>query len=283
MMKRRSRLSIATLPRLGLAAFGLLACLATPQARGATSPPTITKGVLTVAYRTDDKPVSFIQNGKPTGFAVEFERAIAARLHLRLKFIATSFASMLPGVKNRRYDTSAFATLVTPQRKKMVDFTKPVGYGQARLVIPVKAPIAKVQDAAGKTIAITQGSALIPMLRRIAPGVRIREFPNITSSLNSLLAGQVNGLFTGLATSARLVKQHPSLTMSQTVTTGVAAYPVSKSNPKLRMALDKAITALMENGTFTRLFVKWNPPGIQIPAELYADYPGMPHQKPVKD
>ena len=62
------------------------------------------------------------------------------------------------------------------------------------------APIATVESAAGKTVAVTTGSALIPLLQKIAPQVSIKEFPNIASSTNALIAGQVDGLFTGNAT-----------------------------------------------------------------------------------
>lgn len=277
------RKHLALLRAAALMGFVLFAAVASPPPSAAAEPPTVTKGVLTAAFRTDDKPVSFIQNGEPTGFAVEFEKAIAAQIGLKATFVATNFASMLPAVKNHRYDTAAFGVLVTPAREKMVAFTKPIGYGQARLVTLKKAPIASEQGAGGKVIAITQGSALIPLLNRIAPSVQVKEFPNIASSLNALLAGQVDGLFTGLATSARLVKQDARLTESQTVTTGVAAYPVAKSNPELLAALNGAITKLIEDGTFTRLFVKWNPPSVHIPDEMYKDYPGMPHPKPAKD
>lgn len=261
---------------------GLLVTLAVAPAHAAETPPTITKGVLTVAYRTDDKPVSFIRDGKPTGFLVQFEEAIATRLGLKVKFVATGFASMLPAVKNRIYDTAAFATLVTPARQKIVSFTKPVGYGQARLVTRARSPIEKVQDASGQVVAITMGSALIPLIRRISPGVKVKQFPNVASSLNALLAGQVNGLFTGLATADSLVEKHHGLTQSQVVTTGVTAYPIAKSSPKLLAAMNEAITTLMEDGTFTRLFVKWNPPTVRIPEEIYKDYPGMPRQPPLK-
>jgi polar amino acid transport system substrate-binding protein len=244
----------------------------------AAPPPTITKGQLTVAYRTDDKPISFIQNGTPAGFLVDFEQAIGAQLGLKVQFVSTGFASMLPAVKNHIYDTAAFAVIVTPQRSAMVDFTTPIGYGQARLVTRAKDPIATVQAAAGKVVAVTQGSALIPLLAHIAPGVQVKEFPNVASSLNALIAGQVEGLFTGLATADSLVKKHPGLGESQIVTSGVTEFPIAKSNPALREAMNAAIAHLMKDGTFTKLFVKWNPPAVRIPAELYADYPGMPQQ-----
>jgi polar amino acid transport system substrate-binding protein len=80
---------------------------------------------------------------------------------------------------------------VTPQREAVVSFTTPVGYGQAQLVSRKNAPLATLQDAEGKTVAITTGSALIPLLQKTAPKVSIKEFPNVASSTNALLAGQV--------------------------------------------------------------------------------------------
>lgn len=240
---------------------------------------TVQPDQLTIAYRTDDKPVSFIVDGKPTGFLIDLENAIAAKLHSKVVFIATDFASMLPGVRNQRYDSAAFDVLVTPEREKVVSFTMAVGYRQARLVARKNAPISSVDDAKGKVVAITRGSALIPKLEEIAPGVSIREFPNIASSLNALLASQVDGLFTGLTTADDLAAKHQELMVSQVVTTGKAAFPIAQENPDLKAAYDKAITDLMTGGTYAKLFAKWNPPGAVIPDELYKDYPGMPHEK----
>ena len=253
----------------------------TPLDAQASQPiPTVHPGRLTIAYRTDDKPISFIAHGKPSGFLVAFEQAIGKQLGLPVEFVATDFASMLPSVKNHVYDSAAFPVLVTPPRRKIVDFTTPIGYAQARLVSRRTAPIIKIDGAEQKTIAVTQGSALIPLLQRIAPGVKVKQFPNIAASTNALLAGQVDGLFTGLATADHLVSQHHGLAGSQIVNSGEAAFPVAKSNPKLRAALNAAIARLMTNGTYTTLFQKWNPANVRIPSALYARYPGMKHERP---
>lgn len=237
---------------------------------------TVVPKQLTVAYRTDDKPVSFIEDGKPAGYIVEFMQDIGKELGLEVSFVSTNFESMVPAVKNQQYDTAAFGVLVTDERKAMVDFSKPVGYGEARLVSRKDAAIEKVQQAGGKTVAITRGSALIPLINGLAPDVSVREFPNVTASLNALMAGQVDGLFTGLATADKLIHQHEELTGSQLVTSGIAAFPVSKDNPKLLAAVDGAITKLMTDGTYTKLWTKWNPPSVEIPDDMYAEYPGMP-------
>lgn len=271
-----TRRALAPLALAALASLGF-----GPSAEaGAAHLKTVRPGQLTIAYRTDDKPVSFIKDGKPTGFLVELNNAVARKLGLKVVYIATNFASMVPGVRNGVYDTAAFDMLESEARAKIVDFTVPVGYNQARLVTLKTAKIEKVEDAGGKTIAITRGSALIPKLEKIAPKVSVREFPNIAASLNALLAHQVDGLFTGLSTANGLVTKHAQLAASQMVTTGKAGFPIAKDNGALKAAYDKALTGLMTDGTFTRLWEKWHPASVRIPEDLYKVYPGMPHQKP---
>lgn len=233
-------------------------------------------GELRVAYRTDDKPVSFLQDGKPTGFLIELVDPISRRLGLHATYVSTTFAAMLPGVQNHQLDTAAFGVLVTPKREAVVNFTTAVGYGQAQLVSRKSAPLDAIERADGKTVAVTTGSALIPLLQKIAPKVTIKEFPNIASSTNALIAGQVDGLFTGNATATHLVEKHPELTATQTVESGINAMPVAKDRPKLLAALNQALASAMKDGTFTRLFVKWNGSTIAIPQRLFSDYPGMP-------
>jgi len=251
--------------------------LAAPWLAQAAELPTNTPGELRVAYRTDDKPVSFLQDGVPSGYFVELMNEIGRRLGLKVTYVSTTFAAMVPAVQNHQYDTAAFGVLVTPERLAAVDFSTAVSYGQAQLVSRKDGMLASVASAGGKTVAITRGSALIPVLRKIAPTVTIKEFPNVASSTNALRAGQVDGLFTGNATAHELVKKHPELVASQTVESGINAIPVAKDRPALLAALNKALASVMVDGTYTRLFVKWNPPAVEIPDRLYADYPGMPH------
>ena len=246
------------------------------QCASAATVETNVPGEFRVAYRTDDKPVSFLVDGKPTGFMIEFVNEMARRLGLHPTYVSTTFAAMVPAVQNHQLDTAAFGVLVTPKREAVVNFTTPIGYGQAQLVSRRNAPLTAVEHADGKTVAITTGSALIPLLQKIAPGVTIKEFPNIASSTNALIAGQVDGLFTGNATAGHLVEQHPELTATQTIESGINALPVAKDRPGLLAGMNGAIAAMMKDGTFTRLFTKWNESSATIPERLFTDYPGMP-------
>ena len=233
-------------------------------------------GVLSVAFRTDDKPASFLQDGKATGMYVDLMNEIAQRLGLTAEYTSSDFASLLPSVRNHRYDTAAFGVLVTPERAGVTSFTTAVSYGEAQLISRKQQPLAGVKDAAGKTVAVTRGSALIPLLQKTAPSVVIKEFPNIAASANALTVGQVDGLFTGTATTLDLLAKHADFTASEKITSGKTAFPVAKDKQSLLDALNKHLAGMIKDGTYTRLFYKWNPADVEIPDQMVADYPGMP-------
>jgi ABC-type amino acid transport substrate-binding protein len=237
---------------------------------------TVKSGELKLAFRSDDKPFSFVEKGKPTGFDVELMQAVAKEMDQKVSFVSVDFASAVPNVRTHMYDTVADSTiLVTDERKEMVNFTTNIGYGRAQLISPKSAPLQTVDEANGKQIAITRGSALIPLLQKKEPDVNIKEFPNIPASVNALKAGQVDGMFTGESTTAQLLAEHSDLTASQKIISGAQALPVAKDRPELKTALDAAIKKVMSNGTYTRLFDKWIPKGIAIPDQLLEDYPGL--------
>ncbi|GAA4568893.1 substrate-binding periplasmic protein [Planotetraspora kaengkrachanensis] len=240
----------------------------------------IKPGTLSIAFRTDDKPASFLQDGKATGMYVDLMDEIAKRMGLKTTYVSSDFASLLPSVRNHRYDTAAFGVLVTPEREAVTNFTAAVSYGEAQLISLKGSPLATISASGGKTVAITRGSALIPLLQKTAPTVVIKEFPNIASSANALTAGQVDGLFSGTATVRELLAQHDDFTASEVITSGKTAFPVAKDKQKLLDAVNKNLDSMIEDGTYTRLFYKWNPADAQIPEELVTEHPGMPTTAP---
>jgi ABC-type amino acid transport substrate-binding protein len=271
--------------RIGVAAvalaagMSLAACGGADAGSDANSLGTIDAGAISFAFRSDDKPTSFVDNGKPAGFLIELTQAMAAKMKVTPKYTATDFASMLPNIRNHKYDSAAFGTLATDARKQVTDFTTPVSFGEAKMVSRKDAALSTVDASAGRTVAITRGSELIPLLKAKVPTVTVKEFPNIAASANALTAGQVDGLFTGETTALDLVTKHPDYTASPSITSGQTALPVAKDKPNLRKALDDALKAVIADGTYTKLFDKWNPKGVAIPSDMIAFYPGM-QQRP---
>ena len=147
-------------------------------------------GEFRVAYRTDDKPVSFLQDGKPTGLLIELVDDDCRRLGLQVTYVSTTFAAMVPavteppvghgGVRRPRHAEARGGRRLHDARSA----TARRSWSAARTRRSRRS-----RRADGKTVAVTTGSALIPLLQKIAPKVSIKEFPNIASSTNALLAG----------------------------------------------------------------------------------------------
>jgi polar amino acid transport system substrate-binding protein len=279
----------ATLIRrcFGVATIAIVAALSLTACGGATPPNsgntassnnqlgTITAGQIKFAFRSDDKPASFVQDGKPAGFLIDLTTAMAAKMNLTPSYISTDFDSMLPNVRNHTYDSAAFDTLITPARQKVVDFTTAVEYSEAQLISRKSAKIDTVQGAGTETVAITTGSSLIPILQQMAKGVTVKQFPNIAASANALEAGQVDGLFTGVATTSQLLTSHPDFTATQQINSGESAFPVAPDKQALLKAMNTALAAVIKDGTYTKLFAKWNAPSLKIPQGMLDAYPGM--------
>ncbi|MBV6306787.1 ABC transporter substrate-binding protein [Candidimonas humi] len=235
---------------------------------------TVEKGQILYAFRADDKPVSFIKDDKPAGFMVDLTTEIAKRINLKPEYVATDFSSMVPSISSHRYDSAAFAVLVTPPREKVVNFTTPVNFAQARLVSLKKAPLQTVKNAGGKTVAITVGSALIPVLQKLEPTISVRTFPNIAASTAALKTGQVSGLFTGFEASSGLLKRNPDFMASESVMSGKGALPVAKDRPALLKAMNTALGDIIADGTYMKLYSKWYP-GEGEPAGMAQEYPNF--------
>ena len=235
---------------------------------------TVEQGQIIYAFRADDKPVSFIKDNKPAGFMVDLTTEIAKRIKLKPQYVATDFSSMVPSVSGHRYDSAAFAVLVTPAREKVVNFTTPVNFAQARLVSLKKAPLNTVKSAAGKTVAITVGSALIPVLQKIEPAITVRTFPNIAASTAALKTEQVSGLFTGFEASSGLLKRNPDFMASESVMSGKGALPVAKDRPALLKAMNTAFAGIISDGTYMKLYSKWYPNEGE-PVGMAKEYPNF--------
>jgi len=78
----------------------------TTAAHAADDVGTLTPGKIVAGVDANNKPYSYIDNGKMTGFDVELVRAIAAKLGLTADFRAQDFAGLLPSVANQQVDLS---------------------------------------------------------------------------------------------------------------------------------------------------------------------------------
>ncbi|MCM0018381.1 MAG: ABC transporter substrate-binding protein [Tagaea sp.] len=241
---------------------------------------TIEPGQLTVLYSPSAPPTSFIQNGQPTGMAIDLVTEAARRIGLRPVFRAQAdLAGAIPAVSNRQYDIAAIGLMRTPEREAVVDFTNPWFYGWFPLVADKSRAIKSYQDLNGKIVGVVRGSIQEKYMQDNHPNIRLMGFPTEVAMIGSANAGSIDALLMGSAQVEETQRRFPNLeTIARTPTPYPNAFPVRKGNATLKTALNDALEGMMRDGTYVRIFDKWHP-GNALPDPLYRDFPVLGQQR----
>ncbi len=241
-----------------------LAALCAAPAAAADDLGTLTPGKLIAGVDANNKPYSYVDNGKMTGFDVELLRAIGARLGLQVEFRAQDFAGMLPGVANRQLDVAAGSISITTDRLKMVDFSE--GYLTGLLSVATLSGSAISADAAsvkGKRIGVVQGTIEDTYADTYIPGAQVVRFPNLNAGFLQLRSKYIDGYFIDKTLAVGLQAKYPQLNLQDKLDISAvnlpAGFPLRKGNSKLAAALNKSIDALVADGTWLKLYKQFNP------------------------
>ncbi|MFJ4351470.1 transporter substrate-binding domain-containing protein [Pseudomonas sp. NPDC089428] len=112
----------------------LLAVLITPLAQAELIDEIADRGELRIAVQADNKPYSFKEDDRLTGFEIEFGQDLARELDLRAEFVETTAAEVLPGVESGKYDVSLIPSSESPEADGPFDVSQ--AFGDKKLVIP---------------------------------------------------------------------------------------------------------------------------------------------------
>ncbi|WP_429499250.1 substrate-binding periplasmic protein [Robbsia andropogonis] len=212
----------------------------------------------------NNKPYSYIDNGKMTGFDVELLRAIGAKLGLTVEFRSQDFSALLPAISNHQLDIAAGSISITKERLKMVDFSE--GYLTGLLSVatlpgsPITSDKASVK---GKRVGVIQGTIEDTYSASYIPGAEIVRFPNLNAGFLQLRSKYIDGFFIDKTLVDGLIGKYPDMHLSARLDISAvnlpAGFPMRKGNTKLKAAVDKAINELVADGTWMKLYTQFNP------------------------
>ncbi|ALK34341.1 substrate-binding periplasmic protein [Burkholderia plantarii] len=225
---------------------------------------TLAPGKLIAGVDANNKPYSYVDNGRMTGFDVELLRAIGAKLGLQVEFRAQDFASMLPGVANRQLDVAAGSISITTDRLKMVDFSEGYLTGLLSVATLPDSPItADLSTVKGKRIGVVQGTIEDTYAATYIPGAQVVRFPNLNAGFLQLRSRYIDGYFIDKTLAVGLQAKYPQLNLQDKLDISAvnlpAGFPLRKGNAKLAAALNRSIDALVADGTWLKLYKQFNP------------------------
>lgn len=265
------RLAIATIA--ATAAVSLAACSssASPSSPSADANPygLITPGQIRVASLGDAKPYTFTDaNGDFTGFDVQLFKNVAGRIGIHdVVFTGQDFSGLLAAVANGQFDVGVAAIGITPDRKKTVDFSDGYLAGYLTVMTTKKSGIKTVADLAGKRLGVVQGTLQEQYAEKHFPKTQLVRFPDNNSAIAAVNSGTIDAHFLDYEAAKTYAKQFGLINAINIPSFDApAGFAIAKGKTKFREALDKALRAAMDDGTWEKLYQKWFP-GSPMPAQ----------------
>jgi polar amino acid transport system substrate-binding protein len=227
--------------------------------------------VISVGTMGDAKPYAFTQaDGTFTGFDIEFFRNVAGRLGFKPEqviFTGQEFSALMPSVANERFDAAVAAIGTTEARKKTVDFSDGYLAGYLSVLTADKA-ITSADGLKGKRLGVVQGTLQEIYAAKNFTGTDLVKFPDNNSAVAALNNGSVDAHFLDYEAAKQYGERYPELKIAVNIPSfdAPAGFVVRKGNDKFRDALNTALHAAMQDGTWKALYEKWFP-GSPMPDE----------------
>jgi polar amino acid transport system substrate-binding protein len=229
-------------------------------------------GTLVVGVNVPYTPNEFIQKGKVVGFDVDLMDATAKKLGLKTKYRQADFDKIIPAVKAGTYDIGMSSFTDTKERESSVDF---VTYFTAGILWA--APKGKVVDptkACGLTIAVqsntTEQQVQLPALSKACTkagkkAIKILQFDSQDDATNAAILGKAAAMSADSPVTAYAIKKSAGKLVAAGKITEAAPYgwPIKKGST-LVQAMQKALQALIEDGTYAQICTKWGVQAGQI-------------------
>jgi polar amino acid transport system substrate-binding protein len=225
-----------------------------------------------VRFLTDDDfpPLHFATpEGDLTGFSVELARAVCDKLALNCTIQARRFDTLLASLAEGRGDVVAAAMPVTAELRGRFAASHIYHRSPARLLTTRgnARPDLELGGLIGKRVAVVGGTAHEAFLERLAPFVQRRTASDLQAAMALLRSGDAEYVFgDGVALSLAIAARGGSefafaggpYLEARYFGEGLG-FLLRKDDLVLKRAIDYALQALWDDGTYARLFIRFFP------------------------
>jgi len=231
-------------------------------------------GKLRVGSNIQNPPNNFYdQDGRtPTGSEVDLIKAIAAKLGLKAEHSDMAFSSLITSLETGRVDVTMAAMNDTAERQQKIDF---VDYFTSGITIMVQKGnpegVKGPDDLCGKGVAVNLGSSQEQFAKAQSekcvaagkPKVDVSVTDSDTGNQNQLRTGRVAAILNDLPTAVYVAKtagdgKYFEVVQLPPINGGPYGIGVNKKNAKLSEAIQGALQALIDDGTYTRILTTWD-------------------------
>jgi polar amino acid transport system substrate-binding protein len=214
-------------------------------------------GTLIIATEGKFAPFNFVEGGKPAGFEIDIANEVAKRMGVKPEWKTMGFDGLLVGLGQDRWDMVIASHGITEERSKAVTFASP-HYCTGGVIISKDGKIRTAADLTGKTVAVQTGTTYYDNVKKL-PVKDVRNFPQDASARAALETGHVDAWVTDrfVAKASLAATPGTALKMGDFLFVERDAAAVAKGNTGLVNEIDKALAAMMSDGTYAQISKKY--------------------------
>ena len=258
------------LPLAFATAFSTLVVL--PASAGPVLDEIRTKCRIVIAHRESSVPFSFVDGGKPVGYAVDLCKRVAeaVRTKLGLKTLAVEFvkvtpADRIPVIVERRADLECGSTTNNAERRQKVAFTVAHYVTGARYLVRADSEIGDLQGFQGKKLVSTTGTtplkAIVQANKERLLGITVVEAPDHARAVEMVEKGEVDGFAMDdvLLYGLRAARPDPGKlkVVGKFLTVEALAIMLSKDDPEFKQIVDDEMKRLVASREAYSLYDRW--------------------------
>ena len=224
----------------------------------------IEDGKLTVVAELGFAPFEYMdeKTGEPVGFDVDVINAVAEKMGLTASYLPNQkFDTLVPIIKQGgKADVSIAAVTITDERMESVDFSEPyLDSNQAIVVAKGSSETEETLNDASKQVVCQGGTTGDEWIGENLPDAVRVPVDDVTAALTGVQTGLYQAMVVDLPVASYMLSQSFSdLEIVKEIPTGEQyGIAVSKDNPELTQAVNKALEDMKSDGTMKEIEAKW--------------------------
>ncbi|WP_417714754.1 transporter substrate-binding domain-containing protein [Roseibium sp. SCP15] len=219
-------------------------------------------GVMRIAMSGAYPPFNFVnEQNEVVGFDPAIGAEIAKRLGVEVEVVTTAWDGIIGGLLANKYDAIVGSMSITDERKKVVDFVGPYYRMSRGIFVKQGSDVADLAGLEGRKIGVTLGETHEQWAQE-QEGWEVRTYKGLPELLLELDNGRIDAIVTDDIPVLLAIRENGNA-ITQLDTSGLAGVAdqagiaIRKGNPELHKAMQAALDAIQEDGTYLAIAEEW--------------------------
>ena len=206
-------------------------------------------------------------DGKLVGFDIDIANALCAEMKVECEFVISDWDGIIPGLLANKFDAIIASMSITDERKKKVDFTDKYYNTPPAIAVPKDSKLKGVSDAdlKGAVLGAQSSTTHSNYAEEKLGSAELKLYPTADEYKLDLASGRVDAVIDDVVVLSDWVKSDKgscckilgTLVPDEKINGLGAGIAIRKGEDDLRESFNKAIKAILENGTYKKINDKY--------------------------